>query len=763
MLTALLSVVVLGAPERLVLTPNLFTRVPQTGSAQWDATVRRDGAPTMRIVHTGQDDWAMDLGPAVPVLPGQALRLESNLRLNGAGRAALSYVMREGDRVVNWAAGAVYLTTKEGWQPNAARWLIAPGITSVQPRLEGSGPVELWLGPVTLTRRQVPVASGEALAPATLSNDALLVTFDPRTLLAEVTDRASGRAWRQRPSNLPWMPGAIQRSHRSITVIGVGPDGESRLSVEVSIPERGRELAWRIEGQGPLPEDLSVPGAWVSEASTEHVIPMNMGIGFRADDAAMEPQWLVGYGGHGLSMAWYGQVDSGAGVLNVIDDPDDFILRIDRPTGLLESQPTWRGQKGQFGYARRLRSIFLPRADVTALALRYRQEARAKGRLIPLADKAKANADVMRVARAANFWSWEGDKREMARLAYDAGFRNVLWSGGGTPEELKAIQALGFVTSRYDIYQDVMDPARFKDLSWVHPDWTTPMWPDHLVRDPDQDWVRGWVVQDKQGKDLPCAVACDTEVLDLARDRISAELRSHPYEARFIDTTTASEYRECYDPRHPMTRTQSKQARMQLLQLVTDLGLVTGSETGHEASVPHLVFYEGMMSLGPYRVPDAGTLPPKIYEQLPQNVLTFQLGPKYRLPLWQLVYGDCTVSTWYWGDFNNKHLGTWAIRDRWNQLYGTPPMYFTSPTQFRTHRAEFQRSYRETMRVIPLAAGQAMTAFRILTSDRTVQRTEWANGLQVTVNFGTSTWRDAGGEIAAGGVRVVPPKAEKRR
>ena len=40
---------------------------------------------------------------------------------------------------------------------------------------------------------------------------------------------------------------------------------------------------------------------------------------------------------------------------------------------------------------------------------------------------------------------------------------------------------MGVLTSRYDIFQDVMDPANFPKLRGVHPDWTTDAWPDDLM------------------------------------------------------------------------------------------------------------------------------------------------------------------------------------------------------------------------------------------------------------------------------------------
>ena len=88
-----------------------------------------------------------------------------------------------------------------------------------------------------------------------------------------------------------------------------------------------------------------------------------------------------------------------------------------------------------------------------------------------------------------------------------------------------------------------------------------------------------------------------------------------------------------------------------------DCKLVTGSETGHDAAVPVVHYFEGMMSLGPYRVPDAGRDMQQILDDVPEKVAKFQTGRVYRLPLWELVYHECVVAHWYWGDYNNKTAG----------------------------------------------------------------------------------------------------------
>jgi len=308
------------------------------------------------------------------------------------------------------------------------------------------------------------------------------------------------------------------------------------------------------------------------------------------------------------------------------------------------------------------------------------------------------------------------------------------------------LNELHVLTSRYDIYQDVMDPANFEHLRWIHPDWTTPAWPKDLVLGADGNWLKGWGVQGTNGQWYSCGVICDRRAVDYARQRIPAELATHDYKCRFIDTTTAAPWHECYSTNHPMTRTESREWKMKLLDYVSrDMKLVTGCETGHDAAVPFLHYFEGMLSLGPYRVPDAGRDMLRIWQDPPEVVTKFQLGQTYRLPLWELVYHDCVVAQWYWGDYNNKIPALWDKRDLFNVLYGTPPMFMFDRKFWHEQKARFVQSYRNTCPYVRAVGYSEMTDHRFLTPDRNVQQTAFAGGVTVTVNFGEKPFRTPSG------------------
>jgi hypothetical protein len=121
---------------------------------------------------------------------------------------------------------------------------------------------------------------------------------------------------------------------------------------------------------------------------------------------------------------------------------------------------------------------------------------------------------------------------------------------------------------------------------------------------------------------------------------------------------------------------------------------------------------------------------------VPERVAKFQTGHVYRLPLWELVYHDCVVAQWYWGDYNNKLPSLWDRRDLWNVLYGTPPMFMFNRAIWQQHRERFARSYRTATPVARFTGYAEMLDHRWLTPDHAVQQTRFANGVTVTVNFG---------------------------
>ena len=361
------------------------------------------------------------------------------------------------------------------------------------------------------------------------------------------------------------------------------------------------------------------------------------------------------------------------------------------------------------------------------------------GKFKPFREKVKERPLVDRLLGAPNIWCWEKDKIAVAKELKAAGIDRFLWSAGGDEAQIKFLSEMpGVLVGRYDIYQDIYHPEQLKKLGWKS-GCNTEAWPRDIVWNSadSNDWRHAWGVKAKDGTWTYCAMMCDSVAPAYERRNVAKELKTKPYNTRFIDTTVAAPWQTCWNPAHPMTRSDSRRWKMELLRILGDeFKLVVGSETGHDASVPFCDYYEGMLSLGPYRVPDAGRNIREVWTNVPPRVAKFQVGEAYRLPLWELVYHECVCAHWYWGDYNNKLPDIWWKRDLFNMLYGTMGMYIFNSRQWAEDKEKFVRSYRLTSPIARATGYSEMVEHRILSSDRTVQQSRFADGTVVTVNFG---------------------------
>jgi hypothetical protein len=574
-----------------------------------------------------------------------------------------------------------------------------------------------------------------------------------------VVDKRSGHTWTQRPLEAAAAPtvrrAALAGGCLAVDVDGAGPASGVELRAWLNGDEP--ELIVTLLGRGAMSAPVALPHPFIPGAGAWLIVPMNEGIAYPVEDDAVEPRRLIAYGGHGICMGWWGVVEGDAAQMAIIEDraplsatglmteadlgntrgTDDAAIRIARAEGRLCIAPEWEPQKGQFGYMRALRFIFMHKQGHVAMARRYRRYAQEHGRLRTLAEKREAIPAVDRLIGAANIWCWEKPPVPIADALIAQGMERLLWSEANDAADIAALNARGLLTSSYDMVQDVMDPARYPEIRFIHRRWPSAAWPQDLMRGPTGDWTKGWEIERKEGGlKIPCGVVCDRQAPPYALRRISQELETLPYNCRFIDTTTATPWRECYDARHPMTRSDSRAWKMELLRVINQFGLVTGTETGHDASVPYVHYFEGMLSLGPYRVPDAGRAMRQIWDEVPERVAKYQLGEGYRLPLWELVFHDCVVAHWYWGDYNNKLPALWNKRDLFNILYGTAPMYMLDAALWEKEAPRFAASYARIAPVARALGYAEMTDHLILTEDRAVQQTVWSTGARVTVNFG---------------------------
>ncbi len=721
-----------------------------SGSSANDEKILHEGKISTRVEHRGERDWSLAPDVRFDVKEGEIYELSAWLKVSGSGDAQLSVVTRDArDEVVAWMYGLKSVRESKDWVFLKARCIIPRGVATIVPRLTGDGPSTVWMEGFHLkSKGSVEVLRDKIPGDVKLENENLGVIFQPRDVSFAVTDRRTGQTWTQQKAG-SLIVTAAKSSGNAMKIEMLDVANDAKFSVLVELDAKRPEFSVAISGDGALDQPLEFPAAFATPKNTYLVIPMNEGISFPVADTTVPEYHLVAYGGHGICMSFFGATDGERGEVAILETSDDASIRTARHDGLLAVGPVWESQKGNFGYTRRILYAFFDRGGHVAMCKRYREYAKKIGKLKTFTEKRRENPNIDLLIGAVNTWCWEKDALGILREMKDAGIDRILWSEAASAETIKAMNEMGgILTSRYDIYQDLMDPAVTRNkLHWASDVWTQAGWPDDINRLANGDWRHGWGVDARDGTRYFCGVLCDRQALKFAHERVPADLQTHPYRCRFIDTTTAAPWFECYDSHHPLTRSNSRDFKMKLLSYMShDMKLVTGSETGHDAAVPYVDYFEGMLSLGPFRVPDAGRNMQKIWDTVPEDISKYQLGHVYRLPLWELVYHDCVVAQWYWGDYNNKLPAVWNKRDLFNVLYGTPPMFMFNREFWEKNKDRFVASFKKIGPVARATGYSEMLDHKFLRPDQSVQQTHFADGTTVIVNFGDAEYSGPGGE-----------------
>lgn len=722
--------------------------------------IREDGS--VEIIHNGSGDWNIAGAKTIQVKPGDAFLIRASSEIlpsnTKSGTYAVSAIVWDANNsVMEWSYG---LRTVRAGESVETKFMVPENAAKIQPRVVGYAEASLVVTGFAVESLGNMMPSSDIVKGAVIQTDALEVTVSGNDASLSIKDRRTGRLWKSdKPNNLSVT--GIEKTARTIRVDFVETFSLCKRQAFISPLPNLPEVLVTVIGEGEMGSSLHYPNAFETRAGDRLIVPMNEGISYPAEDPDGIPHRLAGYSGHGLCMSFFGVQDDKSpqhdGYMAIIETADDAAAVFAPPRKGAPVSPgvCWDSQKGQFGYPRRVRFVFFDKGGYVAMAKRYRAWAKEQGKLKTFAEKEKERPLVDRLLGAPNIWCRTDKAVEYAKKLKEAGIDRFLWSNRASAEDVTELSKMdGVLVSRYDVYRDIYHPEQLKKLGWKT-GVNTEAWPDGVAWNSadSNDWRKAWSVKAKDGTWTYCACMCDAVSGKYCREHVTKELATHPYNTRFIDVTTAHGWDTCNNPAHPMTRTDSKMWRMDLLRLLgDDFGLVVGSETGHDAAVPYCDYFEGMLSLGNYRVPGSGRNLEQIWTNVPPRVAKFQVGAAYRLPLWELVYHDCVCAHWYWGDYNNKLPSLWDKRDLFNVLYGTMGMYYYYPSDWERLKDRFVQSYRMTSPVARKTGKSEMLNHEILSPDRMLQRTIFADGTVVTVNFGEKELPlPEGGTLKAGG------------
>lgn len=741
------------------------------GTGDVSATSSPERGAVTRCAYQGMGNWTYQYGAsALPVAALDVLAYGADLRVVSTEPGAEVFLcltlLGAGGRVVNGLYAPLNPPyTRSGLSRVEGRCVVPPGAASARLTLWGTRGATVdtdraVLRPAGSVASRVAPSARETL---TVEGGSLSVVVDARDGSLSVRDRRGGRTWQ---------------------TFGLGPEiavlGASRPSPTVALLRclylpADEPLEVRFEVARDAPEVLvrtsmaagtpmpswaaqveSVPALCSPSPTTELVVPYGEGFLYPTADPALPAQLMQAGDGAGLTMPWYGVWDrtDGAAAMCMLTTDNDALghlyYRVEGGRSAGQLSLRWMSEMGRWGYDREARYWFAAEGGYVALCKRYRQEARRRGLLVTLDEKAGRNPSIRRLLGAPDIWFpflWHRQDRdsrmEPARWLHEHGITRAIFGTADALPSTDEMVAWGWFPTQYDVYSDVWRPedhvAGVFQRGFDERD---------LRLDRTGQPVRGWVQVTAEGA-FPGYNLCPTRHPAWAARYVAPSLRERTMLGRFIDTTTALPLGECYNPRHPMSRTRDREARLQLLRYAASRGLVVGSEIGVHWGVPVLAYSEGMLSPVGYRHPDAGRLTPDLEPVAATEA--YVLNPRARVPLWELVFHDCQIATWYWGDANNTFPAAWPRRNAFNALYALPPIYMVLEDEavYLAQRDAMVRTDEYLRPLWPVIGFSEMVSHEFLTEDRMLQATDFATGARIVANFASDA-RDYDG-------RTVPP------
>lgn len=443
---------------------------------------------------------------------------------------------------------------------------------------------------------------------------------------------------------------------------------------------------------------------------------------------------------------------------------------------------------------RSFRIQFLGRGDYVSIGTAYREVARCKGWLVTWDEKLKTDPERGKLFGAANIKLWSTLDRRMNEASTQEESVRVNWTFAEAAEvaehlkrDLKLDRVLftmgGWIHRGYDNqHPDILPTApecggdaafadcarRVRDLGYLfclHDNY------QDIYRD-SPSWDEKWVMKTADGKVARgghwaggmAYLTCSKPAVELARrpQNLEAVRQLSRANAYFIDTTYAAGLQECFDPAHPLTRSDDMRAKQELSDYARQVFGVFGSECGREWAIPHSDFFEGLTGVSGGYYHDAK--------------LAASLGAAV-VPLFDLVYRDCIAMYGKYG-YNPRQAASYVLH---HVSLGRPLNYHSIPSHRYWKQGPGQRGAEESAALLGTGEGAAlftradggwaeglhpmdrfikntcevlcplnemtarlrMTRHEFLTPDRKVQRTVFGDGVkavEVVINEGNAPY-----------------------
>lgn len=519
-------------------------------------------------------------------------------------------------------------------------------------------PAIAWI--LAVWPRPLPAASSDTVK---LESPAMLVEVDAKTGRWSMLDKASGVRWPSEGSASPGAAKALEGGFDEHSAAGgkvrLGKTSGSAVTFELvdDLVDNGRGLEIRHEGKDladvrVLDDALAVTG----QEKGMLVVPCREGLLIPADSGVAFKQSFGTSDYEGCHMNMLGVLKSGSALVVTWDDA---YVWAEVQSTVSKERPEQQKITTALALRRSARSVRLwplGRGDWNTVATGYRRIAEGKKLAVTLREKIRRDAHAERMVGAANVKLWtclarrmndESTKEESVQVRWtfdeaaqiaehlhkDLGLARCLfilggWTEGGYdcrhPDNLPAnpecggndkladavrrIQALGYVASLHDNFQDMYRDAK----SWN---------PALIEKRADGSLIQGgrWL----GGRAYMVCAPKQVELAMRPQNLPETQKLFGPW-SYFIDTTYAVGPRECADPNHPIGRNDDIAWKIKLSDKAREIFGLFGSECGREWALPHSDYFEGLVGVS---------------GQYFHNLNPASLGAVV-IPFWEMVYHE---------------------------------------------------------------------------------------------------------------------------
>ncbi|MCX7778357.1 MAG: DUF5696 domain-containing protein, partial [Armatimonadetes bacterium] len=438
-------------------------------------------------------------------------------------------------------------------------------------------------------------------------------------------------------------------------------NGEPSIAIQLELKGETIEVSYEAAGAQVRNIRLLDSAFFVGDADNGYIImPVRLGMLIPSKSGVQFEHAFGTFSYEGCHMEMFGAVKGGSALLVTWRSPY-VTVRLRSIVGDTKLKPY-----GQLllptlelsNDAKRFSVRLLGEGDYVSIAKAYRDVAKAKGWLVTWDEKLKENPERSKLFGAVNFklwtclarrmdeeskqeewvrvnWTFEQAAEIAAHLRNDLGMERVLFILGGWihrgydnqhPDILpaapecggneklaecsKLVRGLGYIFCLHDNYQDM-----YRD---------SPSWDEsYIMKARDGSLVKGgrWL----GGR---AYLTCSKKAIELAMrpQNLPAVKKLFAPSAYFIDTTFAAGLYECFDPNHPLTRSDDMFWKQELCRYARELFGIFGSECGREWGIPISDFFEGLSGVSGTYYHDANLL-----KKLGATVV----------PIFEMVYRDC--------------------------------------------------------------------------------------------------------------------------